>query len=152
MTPSLGIQKRLDEMQSALEHRDVSLTPRRAKVLEILATSDLHPSVSEIHSQVQRRFPSTSLATVYNTIELLKDAGQILEIEFSATPNRYDGRRPEAHPHLVCVECQRIDDMDVSGPAAEFASLEAATGYEIVHQRTDYYGICPSCREKPTRD
>ena len=146
MTSSVEIQGRFDEMRLALEQREVTLTSRRAKVLEILANSDLHPSVSEIHAEVQLRFPSTSLATVYNTIELLKEAGQVLEIEFSATSNRYDGRRPESHPHLVCVECQHIDDLDIPEPADVFTTIEASTGYEIVRQRTDYYGICPECQ------
>jgi Fur family peroxide stress response transcriptional regulator len=152
LTSSAEIQQRLDEMKLALEQREVTLTPRRAKVLEILATSDLHPSVSEIHAQVQLRFPSTSLATVYNTIELLKKAGQVLEIEFSAAANRYDGRRPEAHPHLVCVECHRIDDLDIPEPTDAFATVEATTGYEIVRQRTDYYGICPGCQRRRAGD
>ena len=148
MTLSVEIQQRLDEMTLALEQREVTVTPRRAKVLEILATSEFHPSVGEIHADVQLRYPSTSLATVYNTIEFLKEAGQVLEIEFSATGNRYDGRRPEAHPHLVCVECQRIDDLDIPEPVAVFATIEASTGYEIVRQRTDYYGICPGCQRR----
>ena len=152
MTSSVETRDRLDEMKLALEQREVTLTPRRAKVLEILATSDLHPSVSEIHAQVQLRYPSTSLATVYNTIELLKEAGQVLEIEFSASANRYDGRRPEAHPHLVCVECHRIDDLDMPEPVDVFATIEAATGYEIVRQRTDYYGICPGCLSRRAED
>ena len=152
MTLSVETEQRLDEMKLALEQREVTLTPRRAKVLEILATSDLHPSVSEIHAEVQLRYPSTSLATVYNTIELLKEAGQVLEIEFSAAGNRYDGRRPEAHPHLVCVECHRIDDLDIPEPVDAFTTIEAATGYEIVSQRTDYYGICPGCKKRRARN
>ena len=152
MTLSVETQERLDEMKVALEQREVTLTPRRAKVLEILATSDLHPSVSEIHAEVQLRYPSTSLATVYNTIELLKEAGQVLEIEFSAAANRYDGRRPEAHPHLVCVDCHRIDDLDIPEPVDVFATIEATTGYEVVRQRTDYYGICPECKRRRAVD
>ena len=68
--------------------------------------------MSEIHQEIRRFFPGTSLATVYNTIELLKEIGQVLEIEFSGAPNRYDGRRPGPHPHLVCLRCGKIDDVD----------------------------------------
>ena len=66
----------------------------------MLIPSDHHPTVGELHREVRRSFPRTSLATIYNTIELLKEAGQVLEIEFSGAPNRYDGRRPNPHPHL----------------------------------------------------
>lgn len=35
-------------------------------------------------------------ATVYNTIQLLKDLGQVLELEFGDTANRYDSNMPES--------------------------------------------------------
>jgi Fur family peroxide stress response transcriptional regulator len=135
-------------MRTALVKRGVAITPKRAKVLEILATSDEHPNVGDLHAEVQRWHPSTSLATVYNTIELLKETGQVLELEFSAAANRYDGRRPDSHPHLVCLECQRIDDLEVPEPEGIFEAIGAETGYEVVRQRLDYYGICPNCQKK----
>lgn len=135
-------------MHAALVQRGVVITPRRAKALEVLASSSGHPSVGELHAEVQRWHPSTSLATVYNTIELLKETGQVLELEFSASANRYDGRRPDSHPHLVCVRCQRIDDLEMPEPVGTFEEISAETGYEVVRQRLDYYGVCPQCQRK----
>ena len=148
MVTDSDIQQRLQEMRSALVQRGVVITPKRDKVLEILASSDDHPNVGDLHAEVQRWHPSTSLATVYNTIELLKETGQVLELEFSASANRYDGRRPDSHPHLFCIECQRIDDLDIPEPEGVFEAISAETGYEVVRQRLDYYGICPKCQRK----
>ena len=145
------LETRVLEMKEAMEARGVGLTPRRSKLLEILAGSDRHPSVGEVHQEVMRYFPGTSLATVYNTIELLKDAGQVLEIEFSGAANRYDGRRPQSHPHLICLECQRIEDGDTLEPDLPLDIVAAATGYELVNRRTDYYGACPACQTSRTR-
>ena len=75
----LQVQHRVNEMRASMSALGVNLTPRRAKVLETLASTDCHPTVNEIHSEVRRLYPSTSLATIYNTIELLKEAGQVLE-------------------------------------------------------------------------
>ena len=145
------LETRVSEMQAALEAKGVALTPRRSRLLEVLVASERHPSVSEIHREVQRSFPSTSLATVYNTIELLKETDQVLEIEFSGASNRYDGRRPAAHPHLICLRCESIEDLDLEAPDAgdPLEAISAATGYRIERQRTDYYGVCPGCQ---TRD
>ena len=137
-------------MRESLSALGVNVTRRRAKTLEALASTDSHPSANEIHAEVRRWYPSTSLATIYNTIELLKEAGQILELEFSGAANRYDGRRPAAHPHLVCLDCEAIEDMDGDPPAAgvglDLDRLSRATGYKLVSQRTDYYGVCPACQ------
>lgn len=141
-------QHRVKEMRASISALGVNLTPRRAKVLETLASTDCHPTVNEIHSEVRRIYPSTSLATIYNTIELLKEAGQVLELEFSGSPNRYDGLRPDSHPHLICLSCRSVEDMDARD--IEDVSLDRvaqATGYDLVRQRTDYYGICPVCQE-----
>ena len=140
------LDNRLLEMRAALETRGVAITAKRARLLEFLVRSEDHPSVSEIHDGVRRSFPTTSLATVYNTIELLKDARQVLEIEFSGAANRYDGRSPQPHPHIICLRCHRIGDLDLAEPSESLDAVSAATGYKVVHQRTDYYGVCPACQ------
>ena len=139
-------QSRTSEMKAALVARGVALTSRRRALLEILASSDRHPRVSEIHQEVRRSHPKTSLATVYNTIELLKEAGQVLEIEFSGTANRYDGRRCDPHPHLICVRCGKIEDLEGIENNGSLEAISAATGYQVSRQRTDYYGACPNCQ------
>ena len=142
------VQYRVNEMCASMSELGVNVTPRRAKVLETLASTDCHPTVNEIHSEVRRIYPSTSLATIYNTIEILKEAGQVLELEFSGSPNRYDGLRPDSHPHLICLTCRSVEDMDMF--ETEDVSLDRvsdATGYNLVRQRTDYYGVCPNCQE-----
>ncbi len=51
-------------------------------VLKIMATSDGHPSVENIYEHVKKRFPTTSLATVYKTVTLLKELNEVLELGF----------------------------------------------------------------------
>ena len=145
-------QSRLAELRTSLTARHVVLTLRRAKLLEVLVANDHHPSVSEMHREVKRFFPKTSLATVYNTIELLKETGQVLELQFSGAPNRYDGRRPQPHPHLVCVQCDKIEDMDAIEILEPLDAISDATGYELVNHRTDYYGVCPGCQGRHQED
>ena len=141
------VRARIDEMRDALLNQGISITRRRDKMLQALASNERHPSVNELHAEVRRWYPSTSLATIYNTIELLKDAGQILELEFSGAANRYDGRRPQSHPHLICLSCESIEDMDSEcSDEDHLVRLSEDTGYRLVRQRTDYYGICPACQ------
>ena len=132
-------------MKAALREKGVAVTRKRAKLLEVLLASDRHPSVSEIHEGVKAAYPGTSLATIYNTIEILKETGQVLEIEFSASANRYDGRIPVSHPHLVCLQCEKVEDMEDATPHDPLERVSQTTGYDIVRLRTDYYGTCPEC-------
>ncbi|MGC9966727.1 MAG: hypothetical protein ABSE08_15085 [Syntrophobacteraceae bacterium] len=38
---------------------------------------------------------------MYKTLAVLKTIGEVLELEFSNDYNRYDGKNPVPHPHLI---------------------------------------------------
>ena len=95
---------RLDHMISKLREREYRITPQRLAILKILAVSEGHPSVEKIYSQVKKDFPTTSLATIYKTLIVMKEIGEVLELGFSDDSNRYDGNKPNPHPHLICIE------------------------------------------------
>ena len=141
-------QSRLDQMLAKLKTRDFRITPQRLVILKILALSDGHPSVERIYEQVKENFPTTSLATIYKTVMLLKQLNEVLELGFPDGSNRYDGNKPYPHPHIVCIRCNRIIDPDLG--SIEKLTEEAAqkTGYQIVDHRLDFFGICPKCQEK----
>lgn len=140
-------RKRLDEMVGALREQNFRLTPQRLEILRILAASREHPSVEQVFEDVRKRFPTTSLATVYRNILKLKELGQVLELGFAEGGNRYDGNRPFSHPHMVCVKCRQIMDPDVENLEDLTARLAQATGFKIINHRLDFFGICPRCQQ-----
>ena len=137
---------RLDEMITALKAKDFRLTPQRIAVLKILAHSAEHPTVEQIYRKVRTDFPTTSLATVYKTVTLLKQLGQIRELGFGDSGSRYDGIRPEPHPHLICLECDKILDPQLASIDQMTQQLTQDTGFQITNHRLDFFGICPECR------
>lgn len=137
-------------MLSKLKDRHFRLTPQRLAVVRILATSQEHLSVEEIYKRVKVKFPVTSLATIYKTINVLKNVGELMELGFGDDRNRYDGARPFPHPHLICTQCRKILDPDIPTLSELSKELEEKTGFQIVTHRFDFFGICPECqRRKP---
>ncbi len=98
---------RLDQIITKLRARDCRITPQRVAILKIFLSSEEHPSVEQVYAQVKANFPTTSLATVYKTVHLLKEIGEILEIGFADGSNRYDGNKPYPHPHLICTPARQ---------------------------------------------
>jgi Fur family peroxide stress response transcriptional regulator len=141
-------QARVEEMTQALRQAGQRITPQRLAVLKILAGSGEHPSVERIYEQVAREFPTTSLATVYKTLTLLKSLDQVLELGFAHWGSRYDGKKPLPHPHAVCLRCGAIADPDL--PQVEEMAQEMArrSGYRIERHQLDFFGLCPDCRKK----
>ncbi len=139
---------RLREMVKSLRENHYRITPQRLAILKVLAESKGHPSVESIYAQVKSDFPTTSLATIYKNVTVLKELGQVLELGFSDDSNRYDGNKPYDHPHIVCMRCKKILDPDVAALQDMTQELIGETGFTITHHRLDFFGICPECQAK----
>ncbi|HYA41612.1 MAG TPA: Fur family transcriptional regulator [Syntrophobacteraceae bacterium] len=139
---------RLDSMLGKLRQTGFRMTPQRLAILKILAESNGHPGAEQIHAAVRKNFPTTTIATVYKTLAVLKSIGEVLEIEFSGDYNRYDGKKPYSHPHLICIKCKKIVDPELASLADMTEKLALESGYELITHRLDFYGICPQCRKR----
>ena len=142
------IQNRTEMILDKLKEKGHRITPQRLVILRTLVESQNHPSVEDIFAKVKVNFPTTSLATIYKTIAVIKELGEVLELEFSSGHNRYDGHKPYPHPHLLCVKCKKIVDPELSSLAHLTQELVFDTGYRILSHRLDFYGICPECQQQ----
>lgn len=144
-----NLQDRLNDIITRLRGRNCRITPQRVAILKIFLGSLEHPSVEQVYAQVRVNFPTTSLATVYKTVNLLKELGEILEISSTEGGNRYDGNRPYPHPHLICTQCKTIVDPAVRSLEQLTSEVAAVSGYRIVSHQVDFFGICPACQKLP---
>ena len=132
---------------AALRARGLRLTGPRRAILDVLQSTDSHPTAERVHRVVRRRRPGVSLGTVYRNLRLLVAEG--LAAEIPGPHARFDANL-DAHHHFTCVRCGRI--LDVDGPLAEphaealRGRIAARTGLSITHQRIEFFGRCPQCR------
>jgi Fur family transcriptional regulator, peroxide stress response regulator len=141
-------EDRSADMIEKLKKRGFRITPQRHAIIKILAVSEGHPTAEQVYEKVREQFPTTSLATVYKTISLLKELNELLELGFPDGSNRYDGAKPFPHPHAICVKCQKIMDPEPEGFDDLKLEISQKTGYEILYHRLDFFGLCPECRRK----
>jgi Fur family peroxide stress response transcriptional regulator len=136
---------RFNQLIAALKQRDFRLTPQRIELVRLIAVSKGHPSASQLYTTIKRRFPTISRATVYKTLALLKEMDQVLEINLR-NDSHYDGNRPQPHPHLICIKCNKIIDAEVSLDQESLRRLEQASGYKILRPQISLYGLCQDCK------
>jgi len=139
-------EARIDEMRQKLAKSGHRITPQRLCILEALTQTSAHPSAEEIFADVHRVCPTTSLATIYKTLQTLKDMDEIIELEFSDGSNRYDGLRPKSHPHMICTRCGKIEDVEIEGLSNLEERAASKSGFRVDHYRIDFYGICGDCK------
>ena len=139
---------RYNSIVQKIKDNNQRLTPQRLAIVKILAHSEGHPSVERIYEQLRDDFPTMSLATVYKTVALVKELGELLELGFSDGSNRYDGNKPYPHPHVICVRCKKIIDPDLASLEDIKEEVSVKTGFEILTHRLDFFGICRECLNK----
>ncbi|MCX8118725.1 MAG: transcriptional repressor [Desulfobacterota bacterium] len=120
-------------------------TPQRMAILAFLEGNKEHPSAEMVYKAVSKKFPTISLATVYNTLSALTKHGQLGELHFDPYKKRFDPN-PQPHPHAICIKCQRI--LDVKGEIPlDFPELETDR-FEWIGAHIEFYGICSTCKGK----
>jgi len=142
MDPELRYQAMLVKIQE----KGSRLTSHRMALLRLIAASEGHPSASQLYERLKAQFPSVSLATIYKTIALLKEKGEVLEIDLPSD-NHYDGNKPFPHPHLICTRCKRILDGDeVQALLSINQQIAEKYGFLVQRQQLIFYGVCSECR------
>ena len=137
---------RFNELIAALKERAFRLTPQRVELVRLIASSEGHPSAAQLYARIKRQYPTMSLATVYKTLNLLKELGQVLEIDLR-DDSHYDGNRPQPHPHLICIKCNKIVDGEADFDPSVIRKLERVSGYKILRSQVSFYGLCPDCKQ-----
>ncbi|HUT69858.1 MAG TPA: Fur family transcriptional regulator [Desulfatiglandales bacterium] len=136
-------------MLERLRQKEVTLTPQRMAIVEYLSNSADHPTADEIHRVIQRKYPTMSLATVYSTLELLKELGEIQELSIRKRGKACFDPNPDLHHHLLCRKCGRILSIGFDYPrSCPILGKENIEGCKIEEVQAYLYGICSECMEQ----
>ncbi len=130
--------------KNKLKKLGLKLTPQRLAVLNLLEGNTKHPSAEEIYNELKPRHPSLSLATVYNTLEVLVKAGELQEVRIKAEKRCFDPN-PAPHGHFLCRICESVHDLDIK--PLEIQTPCNVKGYLVEEYMIYFYGICPECRK-----
>jgi len=121
------------------------LTPQRIAILKFLEGNTDHPTADDIYTEIKKKNPTVSFATVYNTIEALKDRGELLEITIDPERRHFDPN-PEPHHHIICSKCKKIGDIFVDYSEALKLPEDVLGKFSPMGNHVDFYGICKDCQ------
>lgn len=137
----------LEDAVKLLRENGIRITPQREAIIKYLIHLDGHPTVEEIYQGVSKELGGMSLATVYNNLKVLVDAGLVDEMKFNGITSRYDYNH-HLHYHAVCVECGEIYDFNYDDVSPIMEAAAQQTGFDVYHLRIEAHGLCPHCKGK----
>ena len=120
-------------------------TPERYAIYKHVLAMPHHFFIDDLYAQMESEGYHVSRATVYNTVNMLLDAGLVRQLKFGKSPARYEtSAGPARHHHLVCTVCGKIREIT---DAEIDACLDQRTYRGFMPQYSDLkiYGICRQC-------
>ena len=138
---------REQRLAKRITSRGRRLTGQRMIVAEALATGKAAMSAQELHLRLRSKHPRLALATVYRALEAQVESGMARRLERRGHISAYVACDPEHHHHLVCVRCQKVDDLDETILRPVLRGITERHGFAVEHERLDFYGLCASCRK-----
>ena len=129
---------------ATLREHGLQVTYQRLAIYQALYFTKEHPSAEAIYQQVKKRFPMISLGTVYKTLEKFYEVGLIQKVSPITEVARYDAITGPHH-HMVCLECQSIQDAD-SIVGVPKISVPEQNGFRVLRQQVVLHGYCPGCK------
>lgn len=137
----------MESLNLLFKEKNLKLTPQRYAIYKYLKSTKSHPSAEMIYEELKANYPTMSLATVYKTLRTLIDLSLVLELNVGEDNFRFDAAENN-HPHIVCLSCGKVDDIENADFKFLNKEAEKYTEYEIKEHQVYFYGTCPVCRKK----
>lgn len=136
----------MDNITTIFKEKKLKLTPQRIAVYKYLKSTKSHPSAEVIYKAIQTEYPTMSLATVYKALKTLAEVDLVQEINVGEGNFRYDAC-VEPHPHIQCIHCNKVDDIEEISFADLNVKASEYTDYHILANQIYFYGVCPDCKK-----
>lgn len=139
-------------LNSYLDRANLKQSKQRNIVIECLLDLKEHISAEDLHQYVRSRNNNTGLATVYRTLNLLKDAGLVEQKHFMDGKSVFEVISPDSHhDHLICTLCERVIEFENDAIERLQEKVAAQFGFRLKDHRLDLFGECLDmhCQYRP---
>ena len=130
-----------------MKQKEPQKTAQRLAIYNYIKDNKSHPSVKEVYQHVSKQLSNISLTTVYNTMELFKKRGHIVELPVMVQTDskRYDSTITP-HDHMICTACGKVIDINVDVDRQLLISEDQKHDYDIQKIAVNVYGVCSECQ------
>jgi Fur family transcriptional regulator, ferric uptake regulator len=133
-----------------LRERGFRVTPQRQMILDAICAGDGHTTPEEIYARVRAKAPSVNRATVYRNLDFLCEMRLVVAARIGARMV-YEIAGETPHHHLVCRQCDKVEQIGPEVVQALFAKIEREHEFSIDMDHLALFGLCKKCRRAVNR-
>jgi Fur family ferric uptake transcriptional regulator len=137
-----------ESLEQHLAKAQLKQSRQRNAIIEEFLKLDSHVSAEELHARLKSTEHNPGLATVYRTLNLLKEAGLVDQKQFADGKAVFEVLDPDAHhDHLICVACHKVQEF--SNDDIELLQKQVAQRYKfkLTYHSLDLFGYCSACQK-----
>jgi len=119
----------------------------RNVLVEVLYRGHEPLAVADFQEIFTKKKISVNRTTLYRELNLLTKEGILVELQLKDGKRRYELADRDHHHHVVCIECQKVEDIvGCHSESFEKEVLNQTKNFvKIINHTSDFFGLCKIC-------
>ena len=135
-----------DSLASFLARHHLKQTKQRLVIIKNFLKLNRHVDAEVLYVTIRQAGHTIGLATIYRTLNLLKEAGLVEQQQFADGRASFELRVPHLHhDHLICTQCGKIVEFENKEIERLQAQVAAHYQFTLSSHRLELYGLCARC-------
>lgn len=132
-----------------LKKKELRVTRERLGIVKAIFELKTHFTVDSLYNLLKKRKSGISLATVYNSIDHLIEAGLIRKHRFDNNSFVYEAAlEHRQHDHLICNDCGHLTEFCDPRIQQIQSMMGEILGFEITSHSLHLFGNCLLLKQK----
>ncbi len=129
----------MSNLEEKCANAGLKMTGQRKLILQVLDTSEDHPSVEAVYERAKNLDDSISMATVYRTLNMLDELNLVIRHEFKENFSRYEVNE-DHHHHLIDLETGDVIEFQNAELEKLKEKIANELGFDLIDHRLELYG------------
>lgn len=135
------------KLKDSLKSQGFRMTKTRESILKILSHHKEPISVPEILECLSHEDINVNKTTAYRELDFLLEQGMIHELDFGDRKKHYELADRDHHHHLICENCNSIQDVEFEEDLKEEEeNIAKTTGFQVKRHALEFFGLCKNCK------
>lgn len=138
----------IETLFQTIKEKRLRLTKTRRAVLELFSSTHTPLSVPHILAVLAQQKLRVNKTTVYRELETLETVGIVKSIQLQDRKQYFELASRDHHHHLVCLQCEQIEDVDVNEGelVREAHKASERKQFTILRHSLEFFGLCRQCQ------